>query len=78
MKDESFLYVAYIYKAKTILKIISIEIMREVSELDITQTYFTPATTAVSLRILVYYFILFYFIFFSFFFSKFLFFFYSN
>jgi hypothetical protein len=51
-QDESFLYVAYIYKAKTILKIISIEIMREVSELDITQTYFTPATTAVSLRIL--------------------------
>jgi len=27
--------------------------MAEISELDITQTYFTPATTAVSLRVLV-------------------------
>jgi len=27
--------------------------MREISEIDITQTYFTPATTAVSLRVLV-------------------------
>jgi len=50
--NELFLYVVYIHKDKTILKVISIEIMREISELDITQTYFTPATTAVSLRIL--------------------------
>jgi len=50
--DELFLYFVYIHKAKTILKIISIEIMREISEIDITQTYFTPATTAVSLRVL--------------------------
>jgi len=50
--NELFLYIVYIHKAKTVLKVISIEIMREISELDITQTYFTPATTAVSLRIL--------------------------
>ncbi|ORX38139.1 hypothetical protein BCR36DRAFT_588332 [Piromyces finnis] len=31
---------------------LSSKIMREVSEIDITQTYFTPATTAVSLRVL--------------------------
>ncbi|OUM62574.1 hypothetical protein PIROE2DRAFT_11104, partial [Piromyces sp. E2] len=37
---------------RTVLKVISTEIMAEISELDITQTYFTPATTAVSLRVL--------------------------
>ncbi|ORX50795.1 hypothetical protein BCR36DRAFT_404393 [Piromyces finnis] len=50
--NELFLYIVYIHKSKTVLKVISIEIMREVSEIDITQTYFTPATTAVSLRVL--------------------------
>ncbi|ORX36542.1 hypothetical protein BCR36DRAFT_588479 [Piromyces finnis] len=32
---------------------LSSKIMREVSEIDITQTYFTPATTAVSFKILI-------------------------
>jgi hypothetical protein len=50
--NELFLYIVYIHKAKTVLKVISTEIMAEISELDITQTYFTPATTAVSLRVL--------------------------